>query len=291
MQPVGSTSEYVHDCSSTSPTYDSDSYEVGIDTLSTYCMTNDIRDIQSNASRVRCMVKGINGLAPVKCKGTGCIKVLDDKGQLHNFIIHELYYCPTLPFRVISPQHLDKMWRRNGIGSLQEVTNSEKTQLIWKDKHDKQYTLTIKHNTVKGVPIFQSAPGVHNFINFMSTNTKILHDDQQLLCCISTTSEVEQIVVPSNEQGNGTLHGEARKDENDSESIKVDFGDEQVTENDEDEFKQMDPKSELLLWHYKMGHMPFSTLRSMANNGIIPRRLLHCKVPVCADCMYGQLTR
>jgi hypothetical protein len=60
----------------------------------------------------------------------------------------------------------------------------------------------------------------------------------------------------------------------------------------EDEFEgRMKPTSEILLWHYRLGHISFSRLQTMAKTGLLPRRLSDCRLPKCASCIYGKMTR
>lgn len=49
--------------------------------------------------------------------------------------------------------------------------------------------------------------------------------------------------------------------------------------------------AELLRTHYRLGHMGFKRLRHMARLRILPRRLADCKVPTCAACTYGRMTK
>jgi hypothetical protein len=53
----------------------------------------------------------------------------------------------------------------------------------------------------------------------------------------------------------------------------------------------LDATGELLLWHYRMGHLPFSRLQVMASDGSLPSRLKGCRVPKCSACIYGKMTR
>jgi hypothetical protein len=50
-------------------------------------------------------------------------------------------------------------------------------------------------------------------------------------------------------------------------------------------------KKELLLYHGRMGYMPFKTIQHPANNGLLPKRLLKYKIPICPSCLYGKLSR
>ena len=52
------------------------------------------------------------------------------------------------------------------------------------------------------------------------------------------------------------------------------------------------PTSELLRIHHALGHLSMRKLRTMAKQGIIPRRgLAKCQVPLCSSCLYGKATR
>ena len=65
-----------------------------------------------------------------------------------------------------------------------------------------------------------------------------------------------------------------------------------IERDNEDEFDgKLKPTTELSLWHYRLGHIPFSRLQTMAKMGLVPRRLRNCRVPKCAACIYGKITR
>jgi hypothetical protein len=57
------------------------------------------------------------------------------------------------------------------------------------------------------------------------------------------------------------------------------------------EWTTEDLRSEKLLVHYKMGHLPFAAINQMASRGELQRTLARVGDPMCALCMYGQLTR
>ena len=44
-------------------------------------------------------------------------------------------------------------------------------------------------------------------------------------------------------------------------------------------------------WHYRLSHMPFKKMKLLAKEGLLPRKFADCKVPRCAACTYGKLTR
>ena len=41
---------------------------------------------------------------------------------------------------------------------------------------------------------------------------------------------------------------------------------------DDKEAKSMEPQDELLQWHYRLGHLPFTRRKDMMNQGTLPRR-------------------
>ncbi len=50
-------------------------------------------------------------------------------------------------------------------------------------------------------------------------------------------------------------------------------------------------QAELLRWHHRLGHMPFSFIKQLAINGEIPVRLQHTQPPRCAGCLFGKMTK
>ena len=59
----------------------------------------------------------------------------------------------------------------------------------------------------------------------------------------------------------------------------------------DDVTSSLDDHSELLRWHYRLGHLPFANLRLMAARGEIPKRLANCRIPKCQSCLYGRATK
>ena len=59
---------------------------------------------------------------------------------------------------------------------------------------------------------------------------------------------------------------------------------------DDKEPKSLEPQHELLWWHYRLGHLPFTRMKEMMNQGILPRSLLKVDTPFCATCQYGKMT-
>jgi hypothetical protein len=112
-----------------------ENHNIGIDTLSTYCLTNNLNDFSGTTIDLNERVLGVSDTeARITKKGHGIFYILDDQGMKCELEIPELYYCDTVPYRILSPQHLDLMWRTEGIGTFQEHTDSTGTKLTWTDQ-------------------------------------------------------------------------------------------------------------------------------------------------------------
>ena len=60
---------------------------------------------------------------------------------------------------------------------------------------------------------------------------------------------------------------------------------------DEEDRQESTPEAELLMVHHHFQHISFSKLQEMARQGILPRRLAHCKIPSCFACLYRKATK
>ncbi len=61
--------------------------------------------------------------------------------------------------------------------------------------------------------------------------------------------------------------------------------------NNDDATSSLDPTSELMRWHLRLGHLPFANIRLMAARKEIPSRLANCRIPRCQSCLYGRATK
>ena len=85
--------------------FDTDSYVIAIDNCSMSSMTCDINDYVKPPIKVNLGIRGLNGNVNTTYKGTVKWKFADNKGMIHEFVLDNVYYCKTLPFRLLSPQH------------------------------------------------------------------------------------------------------------------------------------------------------------------------------------------
>ena len=51
------------------------------------------------------------------------------------------------------------------------------------------------------------------------------------------------------------------------------------------------PRGEYLRWHHRMGHLSFKKMTLLMSLGILSRKILNVRPPVCAACKYGAMTR
>jgi hypothetical protein len=81
---------------------------IGIDTLSTYCLTNDMSDFDPSTVReVHHKVTGMGGenRSVISHEGAGTFKLRDDNGTTRTLSVPELFYCSTVPYKIISPPY------------------------------------------------------------------------------------------------------------------------------------------------------------------------------------------
>jgi hypothetical protein len=51
------------------------------------------------------------------------------------------------------------------------------------------------------------------------------------------------------------------------------------------------PQTEMLRWHYMLGHLSFKRIKGISELGILPKRLAQFTALKCAGCMYGDMTK
>ena len=55
--------------------------------------------------------------------------------------------------------------------------------------------------------------------------------------------------------------------------------------------QELTPTAELLRTHYKLAHLSFKDIQTMAKKGHLPSRLADCRIPRCSGCLFGKATR
>jgi hypothetical protein len=134
---------------------------LGIDTFSTYCLTNDQRDIiEGTGSEVSDNVTGTGGKksSTITYEGAGTFRIIYDTGQTYELPVPELYCCPTVAYRILTPQHLDQCWRSTGLGTVTTTTNGDGTTLMWKDSTGTRQKKAIPLTGKSNIPICYTVP-------------------------------------------------------------------------------------------------------------------------------------
>ncbi len=62
-------------------------------------------------------------------------------------------------------------------------------------------------------------------------------------------------------------------------------------EGEDTQLAATDDQTELMRWHFCLGHLPFSKLKQLALNGEIPKKLAKVKPPKCTGCLFGAMTK
>ena len=60
---------------------------------------------------------------------------------------------------------------------------------------------------------------------------------------------------------------------------------------DEEDKQPDNVSSEFLRYHHKFNRISPKRIQLMAKQGILPRRLAKCPIPVCTACLYGKATK
>jgi GAG-pre-integrase domain len=113
----------------------------------------------------------------------------------------------------------------------------------------------------------------------------------------ATTQESENEVPPNTVVDNGTLLelSEGLRER----PIEVDIHDsmfnnvkmENFDKTGETYLSSAKPEDTLLQLHYKLGHVPMSHLKKIANQGLLPKCIEQAQTPICQACIFGKMTR
>jgi len=146
--------------------FDTDSYIIAIDNCSTSSMTCDINDYIKPPMKVNLRIWGLNGNVNTTYKGTVKWKFADNKGMVHDFILDNVYYCDTLPFKLLSPQHWAQAHQRQDRSAVTTcLTDASHVHLIWSNKCGPKYIKTVPLDTSSNIATFRSSPGYKTFIS------------------------------------------------------------------------------------------------------------------------------
>ena len=237
-------------------------------------------------------------------------------------VIPNLYYVPEGKVRLLSPQHWAQT-RKNSEkrGGAGEITTGTEVVLFWDDRQSRK---TIPIDTQgNNVATFHLASGYkykqyHNYCRECGTEHDHSYDKDPLL----QHQAMPSMVVSDDEGDNDkttypvqapqwhraipkqtsmATTDAATQQTDDAEPRKFDFDLDGKTTEDatppppdiipHEEEQSPSAEAELLRYHYDFGHLPFAKLQQMAKDGILPKRLAKCHVPVCSACNFAKATK
>ena len=300
--------------------FDTDAKPIGVDNRCSACISPYIEDFIGPLEDTNKTIKGFAGARTNNPKtGTLRWQWSDDSGKMHTFEIPNSYYVPACELRLLSPQHWAQTRTPVDRATTRCITSSVNVYLRW-TKGDENYELTLPLNK-KGsnVGTLYSHPGYNKYDLFCQEAEITIADDKNPIAIpanlISDDEGNEEsntepqigptpIVIPKEKhsnQGQGTSPKQTSKDNprelhispeqtgittSDLPSV-IEDNDTSIIVDEEDR-QESTPEAELLMAHHRFQHISFSKLQEMARQGVLPRRLAHCKIPSCSACLHGK---
>ena len=266
--------------------FDSDSFQIAIDNCASYCMTNCESDFIDTPTTIDRPVMGLGQQTATK-QGTIRWHISDDDGKVHVFTIPGVLLLPNLPFRVLSPQHWSQTLRRPS----HCITFKDSILLTWNGGDNKR---TIRLSRNSNVGILKSAPSYSQATAFIAEIITTIPNPFADMTCFPAAEKLDSFDTDDSNNNDDATITTSNRSMDKTVSTTVNFHDDFTDSNDAATFPEKalsDEEAELLRWHLRLGHTSFDKLRVMAGNGDIPKRLADCKVPKCAGCLYGKMTR
>ena len=309
--------------------FDTDAKPIGVDNRCSACISPYIEDFIGPLEDTNKTIKGFAGAQTDNPKrGTLRWQWADDLGKKHTFEIPNSYYVPSCERRLLSPQHWAQTRNAADRETTRCITSLMNVYLRW-TLGEENYELTLPLNKRgSNVGTLYSHPGYNKYDLFCQAAAITIADDKDAIALpahlISDDKDIQQdniepqrgpspITIPKNplltrpkkrertqsailehtpdetprelhlspEQTGMTMHKLPAVIEDDDTSILLDEEDRQAST----------PEAELLIAHYRFQHISFSKLQEMARQGILPRKLAHCKIPSCSACLYGKATK
>lgn len=214
------------------PEFDSDSFQVGVDNHASFCMTNDTNDFIGDIKVIDCSISGVK-LAKATMKGTVRWTIEDDEGGPHSMVIHNVHYCSTLPYRLISPQHLAKEY--GDISGTGETTTGDTCTLFWCNRRYRR-TLVLRARHAN-VPMMRTRAGYEHFMNKCDDKPNSFI---KIPKCFTSTIQENQAAIPNNiitdeENSDGEESVQAESQQTAETSTEAAYTVETVDEDEDDD--------------------------------------------------------
>ena len=277
--------------------FDSDSVQMLIDNGSSATMWTRKQDFIKFDPSIRKPIQGI-GSTSSEGGGTLSIKVQDDQGHVHEFVIKDAIYVPTSPANLFCPQQWARQ-RERDLGDTIAHCDTKGDHLLMEWSDDQGVTVHQKRVPLTGanVGITATAPGYFRFKAFAAFQKAFT-----VSANVVSDSSDDESETGRNYTSEGAFESEGEAEtETERERqtpVRTDFekNPTQVRNDEPDDQAQDEPlmKSDLRLllsYHERLGHLSFAQLKILAHAGIIPRKLRHCPMPRCSACLYGKSHR
>jgi hypothetical protein len=249
--------------------------------------------------------------------GTVKWRVKDDNGKIHNIILPNTYYSPSVETRLLSPQHWAQVRGRKR--DTYCITYYDAIIMRWnRDKY--QITAPLDDRKHRNDGVMRSISGIRNYLTSCQafeemnetlafpatinmdkeTEPAVVSDDETSIPgqASDETNVQEQVIVnqeppPSNQIEKQDDEGQMRE-----EPKEIIFEDDSKV--DEEEPVYADDKQEYMHWHYKLNHPSYTVMSRMAKQHMLPRRIAKIsrrldkqdtKPPMCNDCCGAKATR
>jgi hypothetical protein len=136
--------------------------------------------------------------------------------------------------------------------------------------------------------MFKSSLGYQRMANYISKHKEVTNNDSAMCCQIIHVIDENTKVSHDNEndpyqwkyppmafkgeltpkRSNVTIKTPVDRNE----LVTIEFGDENIKELPIADSSKMDPTSEMLFLHYKLGHISFKKIKQMAHDGTLPKK-------------------
>lgn len=267
---------------STEVAFDTDSFLIGVDSHASRSLSNDkhhfknYRPVHQNK-----IIEGVGGNLIIKGVGTIVWRIEDDAGQVHKIEIPNSFHVPNLQQCILSPQHWaqearDHFPSDNGTFA---VTQANAEILYWDQK---RYKRTIPFDKTTNTPRFRSAAGASKYQAFEAIFNAAHHEKRYVCCRMDHRHSLRPQLIRTPEER--PVEDNIAQYVSKSKQMKSIQDDIELTDRD-------NLQSELLQWHHRLGHLSFRTIKAMAMFNILPSRLKDCRIPMCATCKFGAMTR
>ena len=278
--------------------FDTDSRILRIDNCATKSISPCIDDFVSTLLPIpNTRVQGLGGKIGNIMSGTIRWHIEDDQGSVHSITLPNSLYVPQATSRLLSPQHWAQTARDNRrIKRGTWCATYDNAVVLYWDQQKYQRTIPLDPANTNAATI-RTAPGFSRFNAFCSTIGDITSSE------VYMTYESQMV---SDDEDEGQEEDQVESDSEDSEDLPfqrehplhTDFNLEgpkgarmPTVVEDEEDTRPQDASAEFLRWHHRLGRISPRKIQAMAKQGLLPKKLVDCRVPLCTACLYGKATR